>query len=254
MFSLLVGLLASVSLAAGCGSADQGDLTSSTALTSTSSQPLSSTTTTLSEEARVLARALTTQARISSYAFTLETWQMDDADAVTILSADGLVRRPWTYFEISASTAPGTTLYLALSDERRLARVDDSDWADAANAVPPALRELPLEDPDPQIDLIEGIAAKATLSSVELPSFAAPRPAEAVTEYTWASDLETGTAVAATVHTWAWLDARGRLIRLDRETIPVTGAVPEVSHTYTVLIYSRHADPTIEMPLPTELL
>ncbi len=257
-------LIALTLLVGGCGPDGDGSggaSSPSTPATSSSTSPSTSTTSpvanspsTLSAMGRVLSRALTTQVHISSYAFSIDTWLLEGETPVEILRARGMVRRPWSYFEIVAAAEPDTILHLALSDERRLARTEGSDWADAATAVPESLRDLPLENPTPEADLIEGAAAKAVVAFGEPPAFAPPPPPEAATQLTWVAQLETGVSVAAHVHSWAWIDERGRLIRLDRETIPVTGGETSVRHTYTTISYSRHADPTLEPPLPEELL
>ena len=91
-------------------------------------------------------------------------------------------------------------------------------------------------------------ASALPVGDASIPPFAPAVPPDASLAYRWQTELVSGTTPEATVTSTAWLDDRGRLIRVDRETVPASGA--QVEHTYTSIAYSRFADPDIQVPVP----
>jgi hypothetical protein len=102
-------------------------------------------------------------------------------------------------------------------------------------------------------DLLPDILARAAeipLSAATVPAYAQVVTTEASTAFRWSADLLSGASRKATVTTTAWLDDRGRLIRQDRETVPLADS--DVAHTYTSITYSRFADPDLVAPVPPQ--
>jgi hypothetical protein len=240
-------MIVSLGLLAGCtdGSSPPATSASSTSL---------STTTTLSPALAPLRRAYTNLAALSSYAISMETWVVSEDATVPAVRADGAVRDKWLYLSLQGPD-DAATVELALQDQTAVARIPGGDWAPASDVFTAntALQALPIEDPRPLLDVLPDILTKAEqipLAQTTVPAWAKPAPSGSAEAFRWSTELLSGTTKMATVDSVAWLDERERLVRLDRETIPMAGA--GVEHTYTSIGYSRFADPSLEAPVPPE--
>lgn len=215
--------------------------------------PPATTSSTLESALAPLKRAYQNLSALSTYAVSMQTWQIRDGSPALVLTTEGAVSQGWLYLLLHGLGEPPREVELALSEETALARLPGAVWAPAADVfgADPRLQDLPLEDPTPLKDLLPAILAKASalpLSAASIPDFAPPVPPDAGLAYRWQTELVTGTTLNATVTSTAWLDDRERLIRVDRETVPSSGA--DVEHTYNSISYSRFADPDIQVPVP----
>ena len=240
VFGSLVLLLLLFLLVPGCGG-------------SGNAPPPATTSSTMDPALAPLKRAYQNLSALSTYSVSMQTWRIREGSPALALTVEGAVSKGWLYLSLHGFAEPPKAVELALGEEGSLARLPGAAWAPAADVfgADPQLQDLPLEDPTPLMDVLPEILAKASvvpLSDASTPPFAPAVPPEAAQAYRWQTELVTGTTLNATVTNTGWLDDRERLIRVDRETVPATGA--EVEHTYTSIAYSRFADPDIQVPVP----
>jgi hypothetical protein len=251
--SALLLLVALLALGAASCSSSSTSATTSTPST-TASVPLPTTSTTMNPALSPLQRAYNTLINVSTYAIGMQTWRTSGESQTPELavSAQGAKKAGWVYLAIDGHLQPPTHVELAISGDTAVARVSGAAWQPASDVSTayPALQDLPLEDPTPLSELLPNIlenAAPVSLAEAQPPSFAPAAPKEAATAFRWTIDLVTDSTVDATVTSTAWLDDRGRLIRLDRGTVPTD---PAKAQTYTVITYSRFAEADIAAPVP----
>ncbi|NLG67303.1 MAG: hypothetical protein GX536_06280 [Actinobacteria bacterium] len=231
-----------------------------TAQVSTSSTPTSTDptcaatappTTQTGSSTAALGRAFTIMAAAPSYAFTMITWEITEQEPQILVQTDGVRVSPWTALRVRAGV-DGPEADIVYTDGGAAGREAGQVWMPIAALFESStwLQGLPLESELIPKDLIAKVTAAAEPidPTLALRPPAPPAPSEAPRAFTWSHPLVTEARVDAEVSTTVWLNRAGWIVRLDRETVPQDPAAG-LRHTYTVVEFSRPADPDLVLPV-----